>query len=334
MTIRIPPQLADAVDEDDYPERLEWLAALPALVTEMASGWELELGDPYLPGGQCAWVAPARNPAGDEIVLKVGWRHREAEHEADALPQARRAAARVWGAAPDGIVGRRAADQASARTGAGDRQVARESLPEDRAHPARRDLTKAAQRRRRAPGRVGRKRGGGSRPALANAAGGGARARRAAAQSPAARPASDAEPLAAPWRRIGVGISPKQHPNHRRPETSIGAQAGAPGRGQPVQPPAGVPGAAHQTFALAASQDVMKDHLAGRLLTQTPDLHGGASGAKRTAMNRSKHRELDVTQRIAASHRPSLRPRRSAAAIDVRASGPSARRRLRSVSQA
>ena len=84
-TIRIPPQLADAVDEDDYPARLEWLAALPGLVTEIASGWELELGDPYLPGGQCAWVAPARDPAGDELVLKVGWRHREAEHEADGL---------------------------------------------------------------------------------------------------------------------------------------------------------------------------------------------------------------------------------------------------------
>ena len=83
--IRIPPQLADAVDEDDYAERLEWLAALPAVIDAIASDWLLELGDPFLPGGQCAWVAPARNPAGDELVLKVGWRHREAEHEADAL---------------------------------------------------------------------------------------------------------------------------------------------------------------------------------------------------------------------------------------------------------
>jgi streptomycin 6-kinase len=83
--IGIPPQLADAVDEDDDPGRVQWLAGLPALVTEIASEWELELGNPYLPGGQCAWVAPARNPAGDELVLKVGWRHREAEHEADGL---------------------------------------------------------------------------------------------------------------------------------------------------------------------------------------------------------------------------------------------------------
>jgi streptomycin 6-kinase len=84
-TIRIPPQLADAVEEDDYAERLEWLAALPTVVEEIASDWELELGDAYLPGGQCAWVAPARNAGEEELVLKVGWRHREAEHEADAL---------------------------------------------------------------------------------------------------------------------------------------------------------------------------------------------------------------------------------------------------------
>jgi streptomycin 6-kinase len=84
-TIRIPPQLAEAVDEDDQPARRAWLAALPDLVTEIASAWELELGNPYLPGGQCAWVAPARNRSGDELVLKLGWRHREAEHEADGL---------------------------------------------------------------------------------------------------------------------------------------------------------------------------------------------------------------------------------------------------------
>jgi hypothetical protein len=84
--IRIPPQLADAVAvaDHDYPARLEWLAALPDVVAEIASEWQLELGDPYIPGGHCAWVAPARTPAADELVLKLGWRHREAEHEADS----------------------------------------------------------------------------------------------------------------------------------------------------------------------------------------------------------------------------------------------------------
>jgi streptomycin 6-kinase len=85
VTIWIPPELADAVGEDDLPERFEWLAALPGVVEQIASEWELELGQPYLPGGRCAWVAPARNPAGEEIVLKIGWRHPGAEHEGDAL---------------------------------------------------------------------------------------------------------------------------------------------------------------------------------------------------------------------------------------------------------
>jgi streptomycin 6-kinase len=73
------------VAEDDDHARHAWLAVLPAKVDEIASRWELQLADPYLPGGQCAWVAPARNAAGAELVLKVGWRHWEAEHEAEAL---------------------------------------------------------------------------------------------------------------------------------------------------------------------------------------------------------------------------------------------------------
>ena len=86
-TIRIPPHLARAVDDDadDYPDRRAWLTALPAQIKEITSEWELELRDPYLPGGQCAWVAPARNSANDELVLKLGWRHREADQEADGL---------------------------------------------------------------------------------------------------------------------------------------------------------------------------------------------------------------------------------------------------------
>jgi streptomycin 6-kinase len=55
------------------------------VIDEIASDRELELGDPYLPGGPCAWVAPARRACDEELALKVGWRHREAEHEADAL---------------------------------------------------------------------------------------------------------------------------------------------------------------------------------------------------------------------------------------------------------
>jgi streptomycin 6-kinase len=83
--IRIPPLLAKAVDDDDLPARRAWLARLPELASELAAAWELALGDPYEPGGYCAWVAPARTAAGDEAVLKLGWNHWEADHEADGL---------------------------------------------------------------------------------------------------------------------------------------------------------------------------------------------------------------------------------------------------------
>jgi streptomycin 6-kinase len=83
--IAIPPRLAQAVAEDEIPARVEWLAALPVLVESLAGDWELELGEPYVPGGQCAWVAPVRSASGEELALKVGLRHAEAEHEAKAL---------------------------------------------------------------------------------------------------------------------------------------------------------------------------------------------------------------------------------------------------------
>lgn len=84
-SLLIPPRLARAVAEDDTPARTAWLAALPEHVGRIAADWNLELGEPYLPGGQCAWVAPARTADGDDLVLKVAWRHREAEHEAAGL---------------------------------------------------------------------------------------------------------------------------------------------------------------------------------------------------------------------------------------------------------
>jgi streptomycin 6-kinase len=65
--------------------RSDWEARLPERIALIAAQWGLEVGNPYVPGGQYAWVAPATNTAGDELVLKVGWRHFEAEHEADAL---------------------------------------------------------------------------------------------------------------------------------------------------------------------------------------------------------------------------------------------------------
>ena len=78
----LPTALVDSVRADALPERREWLRVLPDMVGELAQRWSLRLGQPYQPGGQCAWVAPARNTTGQDLVLKVAWRHDEAAHEA------------------------------------------------------------------------------------------------------------------------------------------------------------------------------------------------------------------------------------------------------------
>jgi len=65
--------------------REAWLDTLAATVARFAAGWSLEVGRPYQPGGHTAWVAPALRNDGTELVLKVLWRHPEAEHEAGGL---------------------------------------------------------------------------------------------------------------------------------------------------------------------------------------------------------------------------------------------------------
>jgi streptomycin 6-kinase len=67
--------------------RVGWLDSLPATVGHLRRRWAVEVGEPFQTGGQTAWVAPARRGDAD-LVLKVAWRHPEAEHEADGL--------RVW----------------------------------------------------------------------------------------------------------------------------------------------------------------------------------------------------------------------------------------------
>jgi streptomycin 6-kinase len=71
-------------DGADSPRRV-WLAALPEIVADLSRRWSLEVGRPYQPGGCASWVAPASDDSGARIVLKVGWRHTEAEHEAEGL---------------------------------------------------------------------------------------------------------------------------------------------------------------------------------------------------------------------------------------------------------
>ncbi len=88
--LELPANLVAAAEEYDDPgwTRHTWIADLPLIIDELARRWSLTVGRPFQPGGVASWVAPARNPAGEHLVLKVGWRHDEALHEADGL--------RVW----------------------------------------------------------------------------------------------------------------------------------------------------------------------------------------------------------------------------------------------
>lgn len=81
----LPTNLIEAVRRNPSFERREWVRRLSDIVGELSERWSLCLGEPYQPGGECSWVAPARDVSGQELVLKVGWRHDEAAHEADAL---------------------------------------------------------------------------------------------------------------------------------------------------------------------------------------------------------------------------------------------------------
>jgi streptomycin 6-kinase len=81
VAFRLPTNLSDNARADCG----EWLLCVPEIVGELADRWSLRLGDPYEPGGSCSWVAPAQTAARSDLVLKVGWRHDEAESEADGL---------------------------------------------------------------------------------------------------------------------------------------------------------------------------------------------------------------------------------------------------------
>jgi len=78
----IPRNLLLAAERE---ERQDWLSTLPATLRDVADRWSLKVGEPFQPGGQTSWVAPVRNRAGDDLVLKLAWRHPEATHEAEGL---------------------------------------------------------------------------------------------------------------------------------------------------------------------------------------------------------------------------------------------------------
>jgi streptomycin 6-kinase len=59
-------------------------------VAGLADRWSLRVGEPFEPGGQCSWVAPATDRAGADLVLKAGFRFPGGEERDEA------AALRAW----------------------------------------------------------------------------------------------------------------------------------------------------------------------------------------------------------------------------------------------
>ena len=95
--LTLPRNLVAAAEAEG---RQGWLVtALPAALGQVVPMWSLTVGEPFQPGGQTAWVAPARDASGAGLVLKIAWPHPDAAYEADGL--------RAW--AGNGTVGLRAA---------------------------------------------------------------------------------------------------------------------------------------------------------------------------------------------------------------------------------
>jgi streptomycin 6-kinase len=82
--LHFPRYLQASIDADG-PKRAAWVSSLPDVVDDLVERWGLVLGDPFEPGGSCAWVAPGTDRDGRDVVLKVAWRHDEAMHEAEGL---------------------------------------------------------------------------------------------------------------------------------------------------------------------------------------------------------------------------------------------------------
>ncbi|MGA8209495.1 MAG: aminoglycoside phosphotransferase family protein, partial [Nocardioidaceae bacterium] len=62
------------------PEFADFLDRLPRLVHDLMAQWQL-IEDGETRHGFCAVVVPVRTDSGSPAVLKVGFPHREAEHE-------------------------------------------------------------------------------------------------------------------------------------------------------------------------------------------------------------------------------------------------------------
>jgi streptomycin 6-kinase len=78
----VPRQLAETAAGE--PGMGQWLASLPETIADLAALWSLRVGEPFRPGGKLAWVAPATDPSGADLVLKVGFRFPGGEERDEA----------------------------------------------------------------------------------------------------------------------------------------------------------------------------------------------------------------------------------------------------------
>jgi streptomycin 6-kinase len=78
----VPRYLAETAARE--PGLRAWLGSLPQAVTDLASRWSVSVGEPFEPGGQCSWTAPATGASGAALVLKVGFRFGGGEERDEA----------------------------------------------------------------------------------------------------------------------------------------------------------------------------------------------------------------------------------------------------------
>jgi streptomycin 6-kinase len=88
-TFPVPRYLAETASREDGLR--EWIAGLPEIVAGLADRWSLSVGEPFQPGGQCSWTAPATGPGSAELVLKVGFQFPGGEERDEA------AGLQIWG---------------------------------------------------------------------------------------------------------------------------------------------------------------------------------------------------------------------------------------------
>lgn len=87
-TFPVPRYLAETATRE--PAVREWLASIPDVVASLTARWSLTVGEPFQPGGQCSWTAPATDASGTALVLKVTFRFPSGEERDEA------AALKAW----------------------------------------------------------------------------------------------------------------------------------------------------------------------------------------------------------------------------------------------